>query len=197
MMRIQGSKMTPTPRCRHHYLLNVHKSDWLRSEYHVEFLADYGRMLADWYSPEQLRTAWMVNFFDRQALYALHPRARYDTYSAMHYSREELEALFIQGIGSVMRNFAQRGQCRILFWLSARPALGRYYNYLLKKQSVELDYRYRMDIQREAGIYVIETGKYPRAQEPEQSRTGRAKSPYLSGAVAILTRRAPALRHAG
>lgn len=98
MMRIQGSKMTPTPRCRHHYLLNVHKSDWLRSEYHVEFLADYGLMLADWYSPEQLRTAWMVNFFDRQALYALHPRARYDTYSAMHYSREELEALFIQGL---------------------------------------------------------------------------------------------------
>lgn len=95
--------MTPTRKYRHHSLLSVHKSDWLRSDYHIKFLTAYGVMLDNGFSYGQLRTARMINF----GPYWLHPCSRYDTYPAMRYSAKELEALFIQTIGSVLLNFVR------------------------------------------------------------------------------------------
>lgn len=156
-MDISHRTITTTSASEHRYAVLVLKPPALMCDYIIRFSSAHRVVLADWYSPAERCNAWMLDFFDLQALYDLNGRSRFDLYTPMHYSADELETLFIRGIAPNIQHFMSEHDPKIVFWAATRPALARYYNYLLKKYATGLDSLYRSDIQKEVGLYVIES----------------------------------------
>ncbi|WP_340124684.1 hypothetical protein [Klebsiella pneumoniae] len=144
------------------YLVRVDKPGGLLSEYVVEFTSgvDLAAYLDSFYSVEELsNNTLMVDFFDIHALYSISGREKFEQYTDMHYSEEELERLFVEGIAEAIFDVVERTGATIVFAAPYKETLARYYHRLLKKYAADVNYTYREDIREEVNFYVLETDK--------------------------------------
>ncbi|WP_193143409.1 hypothetical protein [Enterobacter hormaechei] len=144
------------------YLVSVNKPGGLQSEYVVEFKGgtDLVTYLDSYYTEAELSdNTLMVDFFDIQALYSICGRQKFEQYTDMHYTEEELERLFVEGIAVAILDVVERTGATIVFAAPYKETLARYYHRLLKKYAVDVNYTYREDIREEVNFYVLETNK--------------------------------------
>lgn len=144
------------------YLVSVDKPGGLRSEYIVEFRGgpDLVPYLKSYYTEAELSdNTLMVDFFDIQALYSISGCQKFEQYTDMHYTGEELETFFVEGIAEAILDVVERTGATIVFAAPYKDALARYYHRLLKKYAVDVNYTYREDIRGEVNFYVLETDK--------------------------------------
>ncbi|QKN79803.1 hypothetical protein A8O29_000285 (plasmid) [Scandinavium goeteborgense] len=144
------------------YLVRVEKPKGLLSEYVVEFRSgvDLAPYLDSFYTVAELsNSTLMVDFFDIQALYSISGREKFEQYTDMHYTEEELERLFVEGIAEAIFDVVERTGATIVFTAPYKETLARYYHRLLKKYAADVNYTYREDIREEVNFYVLETDK--------------------------------------
>ncbi|PUW01492.1 hypothetical protein [Cronobacter sakazakii] len=144
------------------YLVRVDKPGGLLSEYVVEFRggSDLVPYLDTYYTEAELSdNTLMVDFFDIKALYSISGRQKFEQYTDMHYSGEELETLFVEGIAVAILDVVERTGATIVFAAPYKETLARYYHRLLKKYAADVNYTYREDIREEVNFYVLETDK--------------------------------------
>ncbi|WP_336663453.1 MULTISPECIES: hypothetical protein [Enterobacter cloacae complex] len=160
-MRIQVSEFA-SDKNPLRYLVRVDKPGGLQSEYVVEFRegSDLVPYLDSYYTEAELSdNTLMVDFFDIQALYSISGRQKFEQYTDMHYSGEELETLFVEGIAAAILDVVERTGATIVFAAPYKETLARYYHRLLKKYAADVNYTYREDIREEVNFYVLETDK--------------------------------------
>jgi hypothetical protein len=116
-MRIQVSEFA-SDKNPLRYLVRVDKPGGLLSEYVVEFRggSDLVPYLDSYYTEAELSdNTLMVDFFDIQALYSISGRQKFEQYTDMHYSGEELETLFVEGIAAAILDVVERTGATIVF----------------------------------------------------------------------------------
>lgn len=144
------------------YRVEVNKRNGLRADYIVEFRSGTGLVpyLDDYYTEAELsERTLMVDFFDLQALYAISGVQKFDLITDMHYTVDELEKFFIEGIAEAIFDVVERTGATIVFCAPSKDSLARYYHRLLKKYAPDVNYVYREDILEEVNFYVLETNK--------------------------------------
>ncbi|ELZ3956698.1 hypothetical protein UM677_001822 [Cronobacter sakazakii] len=144
------------------YLVSVDKGNGLLAEYVVEFkgAAHLVRHLDNFYTEEELtNNTLIVDFFDIEALHAISGLPRFEQHTDMHYTGEELEMLFVEGIAEAIFDVVAQTGATIVVAVPYKGSLARYYHRLLKKYAADVNYTYREDIREELNFYVLETDK--------------------------------------
>lgn len=144
------------------YLVKVDKGNGLRAEYVVEFRQGQGLVpyLDHYYTEDELiNSTLMVDFFDIESLYSIDNQSQFEKRTEMHYTVEELEEFFVNGIAQVIFDVVELTSATIVFAAPYDAALARYYHRLLNKYAADVNYTYREDIREEANFYVLETDK--------------------------------------
>ncbi|MDE8558931.1 hypothetical protein [Pantoea vagans] len=152
----------PADRNPFRYLVEVDKGNSLRADYIVEFKGGTGLVpyLDCYYTEAELsECTLMVDFFDLQALYDISGVQKFEQLTDMHYTTDELEKFFIEGIAVAIFDVVERTGATIVFSAPFKDSLARYYHRLLKKYAPDVNYVYREDIREEVNFYVLETDK--------------------------------------
>jgi len=151
-----------TPVNKHRYLMLVKKEKGRFTEYIIDFRCgdEINLFLSDYHERnELLNNTFMVEFFDLQSIYSIANKSKFEKLSDMHYSLEELERFFVEGIAEAIFDVVNSSNATIIFSVPSRPALGRLYHQLLKKHAPTVNYTYREDIRNEVNLYVLETDR--------------------------------------
>jgi len=154
-----GRYFSPLAGRGENYLINVRKRDGRTREYLVEINPLHKAMhflfTGNWTRNYVENFAWMVSFYPHDALLWPGEGGRFQPNGEMGFTRGELEALMVQGIGAVIEDFSTRHRPMLLVAVAVRENLGRLYHRLLIRHAAAAGYLYYQTYVQEA-LYVIE-----------------------------------------